>query len=114
MNIEELAPDVCPAGDFGDPLAVEPAEPGIAIGVEIAPERPQVLGRALGLAVGCVAEQHGGRGVAASPTLVANIGPQPAGPGAPRTRGEHGHRRVVSVESGAAHDVALECVDQRT
>lgn len=26
---------------------------------------------------------------------------------------KHGHRRVVGVERGPAHDVALECVDQR-
>ena len=72
-----------------------------------------MLGRALGLAVGRIAEQHGGRCLTGSATLVAHIGPQPAGPGATSAGGKHGHRRVVGVQRGTGHDVALEHVDQR-
>ncbi len=113
MDVVELAPDVSPAGDLGDLLAVEPVEPGIAVGVEIAPERPQMLGRALRLAVGRVAEQHGGRRIAGVAALVANIGPQPPRPGATDTGREHRDRRVVGVQRGSAHNMPFERIDQR-
>ena len=35
MDVEELAPDMGPAGGFGDPVAGEQlVEPGITVGVE--------------------------------------------------------------------------------
>ena len=45
--------------------------------------------------------------------LVANIGPQPAGPRATGTGGEHGHRRVVGVQRAACHHMTFERIDQR-
>ncbi len=67
MHVEELAPDMRPAGHLCDALAIEPVKPGIAIGVQIAPEPGKMPGGAFPLAVGRVAEQHGGRGLAATP-----------------------------------------------
>jgi hypothetical protein len=97
MDIEELAADVCPAGDLGDPGTVKPVEPGIAVGMEIAGEVGKMLRGSFALAIGCIAEQGGWRCIAAVTTLVANIGPQPASPGATGTRRKHGHRRIVGV-----------------
>jgi hypothetical protein len=113
MDVEELAPDMRPTGYLCDALAIEPVEPGIAIGVQIALECSQVRDGAFALAVGRVAKQHGRRGLAASPALVAHIGPQPARPGATGAGGQNRHGRVVGVEGYATHDVALERVDQR-
>jgi hypothetical protein len=113
MDVEELAPDVRPAGHLADAVAIEAVEPGIAVGVQIAPEPGKMSGGSFALAVGRVVEEHGGRGLAASPALVAHIGPQPACPGATGAGGEHRHGRVVGMEGRAAHDVALERVDQR-
>ena len=112
VDVEELAPDMRPAGHLCDAVAIEAVEPGIAIGVQIAPEPGKMSGGSFALAVGRVVEQHGGRSLAASPALVAYIGPQPARPGATGARGQYRHRRVVGMEGRAAHDVALERVDQ--
>jgi hypothetical protein len=97
MDVEELAADVCPAGDLGDPVAIQPVEPGIAVGMETADEAREMLRGSFALAIGCIAEQDGWRCIAAMTTLVANIGPQPASPGATGTRRKHGHRRIVGV-----------------
>ena len=113
MDVEELAPDVRPAGHLADAFAIEAVEPGIAIRVKIASKPGKMPGGAFALAVGRVTEQHGGRGLAASPALVTHIGPQPSCPGAAGTGGQYRHGCVVGVESGAAHDGTPERLDQR-
>lgn len=75
MDVEEPAPDVCLAGHLADAISIEAVEPGIAIGVQIALGPGKMPGGAFALAVGRVAEQHGGRSFAAGPALVAHIGP---------------------------------------
>ena len=60
VDIEELAPDMRPAGDLGDALTIKPIEPGIAVGVKIASGSGEVRGRALALAVGRIAKQQTG------------------------------------------------------
>ena len=53
MDVEELAPDVRPAGGLGDPVASEQlVKAGIAVGVDDAGERLQMGPRMLALAVG--------------------------------------------------------------
>ena len=113
MNIEELAADVRPTGDLGNALAVEPVEPGIAIGMKITPEPGEMHRGALRLAIGCIAEQHSRGRIAGITALVTNIGPEPTGPGATRAAREHRHRRVVGMQRRAAHHVPFERVDQR-
>lgn len=53
------------AGDLGHAVAVEPVEPGMAIGMEIAGSRDAA--RAAPLAIGRIAEQHSGWCIAAGP-----------------------------------------------
>ena len=56
VDVEELAPEVCPTRDLDDPFAVEFVEAGIGIGLQEATEPGQVLGRPFALAVGRVEE----------------------------------------------------------
>ena len=53
MDVEELAPDMRPAGSLGDPVAGEQlVEAGITVGVDDAGEFFEVSARMLALAVG--------------------------------------------------------------
>src|SRR4029453_2098805 len=51
VDVEDLAPEVCPTSDLDDPFAIEFIEAGIGIGLQEATEPGQVLGRPFPLAV---------------------------------------------------------------
>ena len=105
MDVEELAPDVRPAGGLGDPVASEQlVKAGIAVGVDDAGERLQMGPRMLALAVGRVAEQRRRRSRPGKWPLVADIDPQPPGlglAGAPAPSGSAGAERTLGRRSGA-------------
>jgi hypothetical protein len=66
VEIEELAPDMSPAGDFADPAGlVQFAEAGIAVGLQDAAEAAEMALRTDALAVGAVAVEY--RGAAEMP-----------------------------------------------
>ena len=99
MDVEEFAPDMGPAGGFGDPVAGEqPVEPRIAVGVDDAAEVLEMRLWVLALAVGRVEEQRRRRPLAGERPLVADIGPQPPGLGLACARRQHRHRRVVDMQ----------------
>ncbi len=90
VHIEELAPDMGPAGGLGDPIAGEQlVEPGIAVGVNDAAEVFQVRPRVFALAVRRVEEQHRRRPRPGERPLVAHVGPQPPGLGLAGTAPAH-------------------------
>jgi len=114
MDVEELAPDMGPAGGFGDPVAGEQlVEPGITVGVDDAAEVFEMALRVRTLAVGRVEEQRRRRPLAGERPLVADIGPQSPGLGLACARRQHRHRRVVDMQCVAGHDLGRERVDQR-
>ena len=76
MFIEELAPDMGPAGGFRYfPRLEDGVEPGIAVGVENALEALQVAVRMLAFAVWRIEVGGGRRALAAMGPAVADIGP---------------------------------------
>ena len=66
VDVVELPTHMGPTGCFGDhPLAVEPVEPGVAIGLKHTAEPCQMRARMLAAAIGAVAVEHcRGRGAA--------------------------------------------------
>lgn len=111
---QSLKPRVCQAGGFHDAaVAVEPGEPGVAVGLEDAPELAQVRPRVLALAVGGVAVGHRSRVGPGERPVIAHVDPEPRGAGAAQTGLEHRHDGVVGVHAHARHDASPERVDER-
>ena len=76
MHVEELAPDVGPAGGLDDAVPGEQlVEPGIAVGMDRAAERLQMGSRMLTLAVRRVEEQRCRWAGAGERPLIANVCP---------------------------------------
>src|SRR5271168_641798 len=102
----ELATDVRPAGDFEDALAVQPVEPGIAIGLERASEWLQVRAGMFALAIGRVTEHGCRRSAPTAGPVVAHIDPQTAGLRLPGSRREHRNWRIVGMQLLGRHHLA--------
>lgn len=104
MDIEELAPDMGPAGDLRDrgalagAVGIELVEPGIAVGVKVTGEALKMALRTHALPIRGVAIENGGRCITGMGALVADIDPKPARRGLAEPGGEHRHGRVVGVE----------------
>jgi hypothetical protein len=103
MEVEELAPHVCPAGRLSESAGlIQLIESGVAIGLQNAAEATQMLARVLALAIGRVAKQHRSVPAAAPGPLIAHVSPQPPGLGLARSGCQHRHRRVVGVQRACA------------
>ena len=101
MDIEDLAPEVCPAGDLGDPAAGVKL---VVTGIGVSLQEPGVAGQMLlwmsAGAVGgeLVPDQRRCRG--ARGAIINGIDLEPAGGGAAAAGIKHRHRGIVGVEIG--------------
>jgi len=76
MDLMELAPCVCPAGDFIDgAIAVQVMEPGISVSLKAALEVLQMSPWMLALAILRVRKPDRRRDIFARGSVVAHIGP---------------------------------------
>lgn len=113
VDLVELAPCVCPAGDFNDGSCfVELLEASIGIGLQCALVELEMLAWVLALAVGRVGEPDGRRGRISGRSIIANVGPEPSSLGAAVAGCEHRDGRVVGVQLGCRHDVIAHSLDQ--
>ncbi len=115
VHVVDLASGVGPTGDFGQAGnaglrigCVEIGEARIAVGMQEAATAGEQRARVLGLAVGRVAIEAAGGGVAPERALIAHHGPQPAGLGLAFAGIEHRNRRVVGVQREAGANMALD------
>jgi hypothetical protein len=114
MEVEELAPDMCPTGRFPDPTAFKEAvKASVAVGMQHAGKGSQVPAGMFALAIWGVPEPHRRRHRAGPRPLVAHVRPDPRRLGLPGTRGEHRVWSVIGVQVGAAYDVAPQGVHER-
>ena len=114
MDVDELAPDVGHAGDLADGAgAIELVEAGIAVGMHQAAEAGEMVLRVLALAVAREAIPGRRRSRAAPGPLVADIGPEPGGPGLAGAGREHADRRVVGEDRPGREHVPADGVGQR-
>ena len=115
MNLVELAPCVCLAGDFDNRSTfVEMLEACIGIRLERTLIELEVLAWVLALTIGRVGEPHGGCGRIARWPVVADIGPEPSGLGPPVARREYWNRRVVGMQLACGHDMIANRFNQRS
>ena len=114
VDVEELAPDMRPAGDLADRAGpVELAEAGIAVGLQDAAEAAKMALRMDALAVGAVAVEHRRRRFARPRPVVAHISPQAPGRGLAGARRQHRHRRVIAVDLVTGQHMGGDRFDQR-
>ena len=112
VDLVELAPGVGPAGHFVDIAAfVKVMEAGVGVCLKRTLVEPEVLPRVLALAIRRVGEPYGGRGPIARRPVVADIRPEPSGPGLAVARREHRHRCVVGMQLAGSHDVIAHRID---
>jgi hypothetical protein len=98
VDVMELAAGMSPAGCFANPASViQMVKTGIRVGLQRAGEILQVLARMFAPAIRRVGEPNGGCGVVTCRTVIAHIGPEPAGLRLPVAGCEHRHGRVVGV-----------------
>src|SRR5271168_454923 len=103
-----------PTAGLDNPSAGEQlVEPGITVDVDDAAEVLQMRLRMLAFTVGRVEEQSRWRPRAGEWSLIADVGPQPAGLGLAGARREDRHRGVVDVQRVTGEDIGGEAVDQR-
>ena len=113
VDVDELAPDMCHAGDFTDgPGAVEVFEPGIAVGMHPATVAGEMIFGMLALAVAGEAIPGGGRGQPAPGAFIAGIGPEPCGLGLAGARRQHANWRVIGKDRFAGQDVPPDGIGQ--
>lgn len=99
MNVEYLAPEMCPAGDFGDAVGVvELVIASIAIGLQIAGETGQLAsGMRAGAVGGELIPDQWRRGRTRG-AIIDGVGPEPASRCLATSWIEHRHRRIVGVD----------------
>src|SRR5271155_1069902 len=95
LDVEELAPDMGPAGGLLDAASVvEVMEACVAIGLQGPAEVGQMATRMLAHAIRSVSEPDTWRGRVSRRAVVADIGPKTAGFGLAHARSEHRNRRI--------------------
>ena len=98
MDVVQITPRMSPACAFPDPAAfVEMMEPSVGIGLQDTGKMAQMLLRMFSLAIFRVGEPHGRRHITARRSIVAHIGPQPAGLGLTCAGSQHRNGRVIRV-----------------
>src|ERR1700677_2023826 len=115
MDVVEFAARMSPARDFVDvAVAVEMMKSRVGIGLQRTLEVLQMPPRMFSLAIFRIGEPHGGWGLKTCRTIVADIGPEPAGFGFTVAGSEHRNRRIVGVDLGCREHMLADLFDQRS
>jgi len=99
MVLEDLAAEMCPAGNFADPVPlVELVVTGIAVGLKQTGEGLELALRMNAASIGGEPVPDQGRSSRARGAIIDDIGPQPGLRGLALAGHQHRHRRIIGVQ----------------
>ena len=101
------------ARDFVDiALFVQMMKSRVGIGLQRTLKFGQMLPGMFALAIFRVSEPHGWSGLHASGAIVANIGPEHAGPGLAVAGSKHRNRRIIGMYLRCCQNMLADFIDQ--